>query len=118
MGRLPKKDLEALGISADSAVANLSEVQVRKLIAKCAHVGAVRYTGHAEKKLVERGGTREDVLRCLKQGAIVPGKSEPSTGGGLKLVLRHLYCGDQLDVVVALDAVAGPSFVITVFFEA
>jgi hypothetical protein len=118
MPTLPAGELQKLGISPTATVSQLHAVQVRKLIAACSRAGAVKFGGHSEDKLVERGGSRDDVYDALEQGGIVPGKTEPSNGGGLKMQLRHLYCGEQFNVVVALDVVEGPAFVVTIWFEA
>lgn len=117
MKKLTRKDLETLGVDPEAELPKLSDAQVRKVIAKCAHAGAVKFGPHSEEQLLDRGGSRADVYRCLKQGGIVEGKTEPSRGGGVKMVLRHLFCGEQFNTVVAIDQIDGPSFVVTIYFE-
>lgn len=62
----------------------------------------VFFTGHAETRMVERGITHKQVLRCLRNGQFAEG---PYRGiqGNWEMKLEQISAGDVVSVVAALD---------------
>jgi hypothetical protein len=61
----------------------------------------VKFTRHAEEKMIKRGITRLQVLRCLKKGHITEGPA-PDIKGGWTFRMETLSAGDPITVIGSL----------------
>lgn len=68
---------------------------------------------HCRERMVERGVTEEDVLRCLILGRIVEGPAL-NVRGNWKMKVHRFAAGEALDVVVVIEIPDNDVIVVTV----
>lgn len=77
--------------------------EAKKIIQTLVEDGRVKWRGHAKRRLKQREVTVEQVLQCLKCGAITEGPFFAHTnGGGYETRIEGSASGDWLRVVVCL----------------
>ncbi len=62
----------------------------------------VQFTRHAEERMIERGITRLQILRCLQKGHITEGPNADNEKGGWTFRMETLSAGDPVTVIGAL----------------
>jgi hypothetical protein len=92
----------------------LSEPEARRILRQAAEAGAVGFEErHCRARMVERGVTEEDVLRCLILGRIVEGPAL-NLRGNWKMTVHRFAAGEALDVVAVIEMPDQGVIVVTV----
>lgn len=88
--------------TSDVAHLDLNPVTIAPLIKEVAGTSEkVFVTRHAEKRMTEKGITRAQVIRCLKNGRIMEGPA-PDMKGCWKFGIEVLAAGDPITVIASL----------------
>lgn len=72
------------------------------------------FVDHAEKRMVERGITRPQVIECLRHGTVTEPPHQ-DIHGRWRCTINHSSCGDRIQVVASPDEGRLLVIVITVF---
>jgi len=92
----------------------LSIPETRRILREAAEAGRVGFEErHCRKRMIERGVTEEDVLRCLILGRIVEGPAL-NPRGNWKMTLHRFAAGEALDVVAVIEVPDDGVIVVTV----
>jgi len=82
---------------------DLTPVKAMQVIAEIVKdTSNVIITDHAQEKMIERGITAVQILKCLKNGRIIEGPYR-ETRGNWKMNINCFSAGEPLTVVVVLD---------------
>ncbi len=90
----------------------LNKEEARKLVLKLAAAGKVILTGHASRRLTERGVIFNDVLNVLLSQSMRVSEGEPENGG-------YTYrCSTKKFVVVVGFTIRGDGVIVITVFKA
>jgi hypothetical protein len=93
---------------------NLSRPEAQRILREAAHDGRVGFEeAHCRRRMVERGVTEEDVLKCLRLGRITEGPAL-NPRGNWKMTVHRFAAGEELDVVAVIEVPDDGVIVVTV----
>lgn len=93
----------------------LSRPDAHRILSDAAEAGRVGFEErHCRARMLERGVTEEDVLRCLRLGRIVEGPAL-NPRGNWKMTVRRFAAGETLEVVAVIEVPDSGVIVVTVF---
>lgn len=92
----------------------LSRPDAQRILREAAEDSRVGFEErHCRERMVERGVTEEDVLRCLLLGRIVEGPAL-NARGNWKMTVHRFAAGEALDVVAVIEVPDNGVIVVTV----
>lgn len=93
---------------------NLSRPEAQRILREAAQDGRVGFEeAHCRRRMVERGVTEEDVLKCLMLGRITEGPAL-NLRGNWKMNVHRFAAGEELDVVAVIEVPDDGVIVVTV----
>lgn len=79
-----------------------SKPAFEKTMRELADAGEVVFVSHATQRLVKRGVSHADVIRCLQKGKITEGPLI-NIHGNQQATVERFMCGEEIRVVVAIE---------------
>lgn len=93
----------------------LSRPEAQRILREAAEGSRVGFEeAHCRKRMIERGVTEEDVLKCLMLGRITEGPAL-NPRGNWKMTVHRFAAGEELDVVAVIEVPDDGVIVVTVF---
>ena len=93
---------------------NLSRPDAQRILREAARDGRVGFEeAHCHRRMIERGVTEEDVLKCLMLGWITEGPAL-NARGNWKMTVHRFAAGEELDVVAVIEVPDDGVIVVTV----
>lgn len=96
----------------------LTPVQAKRIITtiKKENPERILFTKHASERMVERGITNRQIMKCIEHGYVVEGPYR-DIYGNWKMTMETISAGDRISTVAVLDRDSSGNYclIVTVF---